>query len=536
MPLKALKIQNIILVDHAEIEFESGFTVISGETGSGKSAVLEALQLVLGSRGDTSLIRQGCEKAIAEAVIELTQNHPAIALLESKGIECEDSAVLILKRELGINGKSRGFINHQPAQISLLKELGDLLFEIVTQNASQKLLSPDHHRTLLDLYGGLRDQAADFERKWQEQQALSFVLDELKRKLPQKLRECETCSREIEEIEEARLKEEEEESLFAEYSLLTSSEERSSLSDQVERTLGSERGILVQLKSLKAPLQKLLQLEPAFSSEWEQYQSLTLEAEELLHTIRQYKLKAEADPERLQHLNERLTLISKMKKKYGASLEEIQNYLRDRKTALIQWEALDEEIALKEEALSNSLKLTLEAAEALQKSREKAAASFQIQVTKELRALNMKHAELKVEFTPQPLHRHGAYKIEFHLSANKGEPFLPLKEAASGGEMARVLLAIQLILAGKEPLETLIFDEIDSSIGGTTAALIGEKFQQLGRSLQVFAITHFPQVAKYGDQHLHISKAESAGRTRSSILPLTDKNREKELARMAGQV
>ncbi len=535
MTLKELHLKNIILVEKAHLLLDEGFTVISGETGSGKSAILEALGLVLGGRFDSNLIRQGESSASVEAVFYLRNDHPALMLLEDRGISMEDPCSLIVKRELSSQGKSRAFINHQPAQISLLKELGDLLIEIVAQHSTFKLLSSDHHRTLIDIYGNLETEAANFREKYELSQSMHRDLEKKKSTLPSRMREMESCERELNEIKEAALKEGEEEELFEEFSRLSNAEERSELATQLENALGSDRGILTQLKGAKHPLQKLQEHEPAMKSEWELFHTIVLEVEELLHTLRKYQSKVEPNPERLEKLNDRLTLINKLKMKYGSSLSDIERYRDQCEERLKELRRLDLDIAELESAYIDHQKSLSESALKLFEKRQKAATKLEKAVSEKLIDLNMPCAKLKTEFTPQSITSVGSHRIEFFLSANKGAPFLPLKEAASGGELARILLSIHLLLADNAPIETLIFDEIDANIGGTTASKIGEKLKELGKQIQVICITHFPQVAACGDHHFYISKSEKAQKTITAIEALDSREREEELCRMAGK-
>ncbi|MFV0339063.1 MAG: DNA repair protein RecN [Parachlamydiaceae bacterium] len=534
MTLKELHISNLILVDHAALPFEKGFSVISGETGSGKSAILEALQLALGARTDSSLIRMGIEKAFVEAIFDLHFNHPVRALLKEKGIIYEEHEPLIVKRELSSNGKSRAFLNHQSVQLTLLKEIGEQLAEVITQHASHKLLKPEEHRILLDQYAELDKELGSFKELWKNLQELKKEIEQLHEQLPLRLRELETCRREIEEIEEAAFKEGEEEELFQSYSRLASSDELWQSASGIDRVLNADRGVLSLLRSIKPAAQKLLEKDPQTANDLELLKSLLAEAEELSHFIHNYQTEVEPNPELLESTNDRLTLLSKLKKKYGATLDEIRAHAdRQRERAQVL-EKLEETVETKTAEHASALQKAERLAQTLHKKREKAARELENAIEKELHELNMNKARFTIEVKEEEMRSTGSSSVEFLLAANPGEPFLPLKEAASGGELARVLLAIHLIFARDEGLSTLVFDEIDANIGGTTAAKIGTKLKKLGEKQQVFAVTHFPQVAKSGDHHLHISKKEIQGRTLSTIQWLSATEREEELQRMSG--
>lgn len=536
MTLRTLHLRNLILVEKASITFEAGLTVISGETGSGKSAILEAIQLLLGARSDPQLIRQGAENASVEAEIELSANHPVLKTLSDKGFQIDDEPFLILKRELATNGKNRAFINHRPVPVSLLKELGGDLIEIVAQHASQELYVSENHLLLLDLYGDVSSAANAFSEGFESYKKRLDELDSLKAKLPLKERECSICLHEIEEIEGAKLQEGEEEALYAEAHQLSSADDRMQLASTIDQALGGDRSVLSLLKTIKSPLAELVHIDPELAPEKELYETICVEAEELLHTLRSYQNKIDADPHRLDYLNERISLITKLKRKYGNAHAEILDYLQTRKEALQSWDLLEESIAELENSLQTEYQKLHDQAEKLQQKRAKAAEKLEKAIGKEFKELNMPQAKLQVMFTPQTMNKNGSYKTEFLLSANMGEPFLGLKESASGGELSRVLLAIKLLLANKQQLSTLIFDEIDANIGGTTAALIGEKLHALGKSIQVLCITHFPQVAKCADHHLFIAKEQQKGRTFTTIATLSLDERSFELKRMSGDL
>lgn len=531
--LKELIIQNVVLIEHAHIDFEAGFNVLSGETGSGKSAVMQALQLALGGRSDVGLIRHQAERASVEAIFD-AHSIPALkAFLEEKGIEVEDPSLLILKRELTTAGKSRGFINHQPVQLGVLRQAGDYLVELVSQHANHKLFSIDYHRSLLDAFGNYSPTLESYKSAWKKYQESAKKLEELQAALPSSIREIEICQREIEEIEEARLKEEEEEVLFQEYSFFSSAEERLRDVRELERILAGERGVLTLLMRGKPFSHSLCQKDVNLAPLLSPFPGLILEVEELIHTLRAYEGKLEADPKRLEQLNERLTLISRLKRKYGATIAEIEAHRKAQKIRLeklLNLEDLVEELTKECERLRSSLE---EQALILTSLRKKNGEKFALLMTDELHSLNMQEALFHIQIDLEELGKDGRDRVEFFLQSNVGERLIALREGASGGEMARVLLAQHVLLA--EGIGTLIFDEIDANIGGTTAGLIGAKLQKLGKTIQIFSITHFPQMARFADHHIQISKQSENGRMATRIDVLSkEEAREVELARMVG--
>lgn len=530
--IKFLKIQSLILIESMEISFADGFNVLSGETGSGKSAITEGLKTLFGYKGDTSIIRHGCEKAVVEAVIDISPRKDVWQLLQDSGIDPDED--LLIKREICAHGKNRAFINHQPVQISLLKKLGVLLFNLVGQHANQQLFSIDEHRKLIDDFGAHAADVSHFSAKWKEEQELTATLRDWEINEAKRLRELEICKMEINEFHEANIKEGEDEELFEEYALLSSTEERLQAASEVAQLLGSEKVGIPLLKKQKYNLEKLAKQDPTTADLLQGYCQGLCELEEVHHQLRAYLNKQDADPSRLQKVGERLTLISKMQKKYGPGFAEMQSYFKDRQKQLDHLENGDTHIEeLKEKALAlRSSNLAL--LEQISEKRRKAALHLQEKLTKEIQQLNMAKAECFISIEKQPPHSLGQDRIEFFIKPNAGEKAIPIRDGASGGELARILLALKTVMAGKEDRSILIFDEVDANIGGATAAIIGEKLKELGKVHQVICITHFPQVARFADHHLRIYKKEKEARTLTFVELLNATSQQRELARMQG--
>ncbi|MBA3238651.1 MAG: DNA repair protein RecN [Parachlamydiaceae bacterium] len=533
--LKELRIFNIILIEAAEIFFEKGLNVITGETGSGKSAIIHALGLIMGARADTNLIRKGKEKGAVEALFEGVAQSDLKAILEDAGINCDADADLIIRREISSNGKSRAFINNQFVQISILKAVGDLLIESVSQHATRHLLSLEAHRNIIDLYGELEDEVFQFKDSWEKEILLQSALSSLVSGEGQRLREIETCLNELEELQEAALKEGEDEELFAEYSLLMSGEELSNKSASILDILNGEKHSVIQLLNRQKGLfNELIALDPALSSTFESFATASIELQEVAYTLTAYHSRIDCNPMRCERLNDRLTLISQLKRKYGTTLTEIQEYQEQLSKRLLELENSDVAIEKIKEELSEVAIINQKLAEKLTIKRKKAAKEFGVEIVKQLSGLNMEKVEFQVDLAPQKRSRSGDDHVEFFLLPNVGEHRIPIRECASGGELSRVLLALHVVLAGKQKTPTLVFDEIDEGVGGKTATLIGEKLREIGVNHQVLCITHFPQVAKQAAVHLQISKAEKKGRTATEIQTLAEGSREQEISRMLG--
>lgn len=532
--LKQLRIHNIILVEKAEIGFEHGLNTLTGESGSGKSAILYGLNLVIGERTDTAIIRKGCEKGYVEALFEC--NNPSlIHFLKEGGIEHEHDQELIIRREIFSSGKGRVFINNQPAQLSFLRKLGLQLVQVIGQRAAQRLFSLDYHRTLLDLFGNLSSLISNYQECFENENELQKTLSQFTHQESQRLREIAVCQRELEELDEAQLKEGEDEELFAEYTLLVNAEEVSSKINEIIQSLSGDRQpILVQLNRQKQHLESLLTFDPTLQETYQAFHNALLELQETSHTFRLYRNKLQANPERLRIVNERLTLLNRLKKKFGPTVEEILKYYQLTKAKLFQLEHVDLEIEHLQQRLQEAKEKTDLLVKQLTLERKKLALTLEKALTEELRSLNMPKAVFRISISSHKRTKEGEDLVEFFLSPNVGEHQISLKEHASGGEISRVLLALQTLLAGKEKISTLIFDEVDGNIGGETATIVGDKLRQIATLHQVICITHFPQVAGQANFHLQISKEEKEGRTHTLVRQLDPLSRQRELARMAG--
>lgn len=533
--LKQLHIQNIILVESATLSFNSGLNILTGETGSGKSAIMHGLNLVMGERADTGLIRKDCEKGIVEAVFET--DHPLLLqLLQEGGIEHESGQELIIKRELASGGKGRAFINNQLVHLSLLRKIGLQLVQIVGQHANQSLLSLEYHRDVIDLYGNLQSHLLHFQQSYQCEKKLREELEQLLIQESQRARAIDICQSELDELEEAQMKEGEDEELFAEYTLLSHGEELSSKINEINQTLSGEKhATLASLNRQKQTLDSLMSLDPSLKETAETFHNAYLELQEISYTLINYQNRLHFDPHRLATIDARLALLTRLKRKYGGTMKEVLEYQKATKEKLKHLDNLEHEIEEIKKQLQAAVTKTEASARALTHQREQYSLQFAKGLTQHLQALNMPKAEFYIEVTPQKRTSAGDDKIEFFLRPNIGEHQIPLKDGASGGEISRVLLGIQALLAGKEKTATLIFDEVDANIGGETASIVADKLCKIAQSHQVICITHFPQVATRADHHLQISKQERGGRTLTVVQELNSATRISELARMAGK-
>ena len=533
--LKILHIQNLVLIEDAKIFFKEGFNVLSGETGAGKSAIIEALSLVLGAKTDVNLIRRGMEKGAVEAVFDVDSIPVIKEILQRAGIEHEQGEELIIRREISSQGKSRAFLNNQMAQISLLKTLSEHLIEMVGQHANQKLLEIEHHRSILDLFGNMEKKVSYFTKSWSEEISLKDKLEQLLSEENERKRQAALFRSELEELEAAQLREGEDEELFSEYTLLSNAEELIQKARGISETLQNERqGALILLKRQRASFEQISSLDKTLQEASQSYEGALLELQEVAYTLEQYANRMEYNPERIKFLDERLLLLNKLKKKYGPTLLEVLRYHEKLSSKLSDLENTEGLIESLQEKIQQLEKKNRELSDELTLLRKAAGSSLEKAVKKELKDLNMAKADFLVEISPQKTQSKGSDRIEFFLAPNVGERPVSVRESASGGELSRLLLALQTLLSGRAHIPTIVFDEIDANIGGETATVIGKKLQEIGKRHQVLCITHFPQVAKQAEHHLQISKHEREGRTFSEVTPLDEKTREKELLRMLG--
>lgn len=533
--LKELRIQNLILVETADILFDPGLNVLSGETGAGKSAIVEALSLVLGERADASVVRSGAEKGVVEAFFDVSAPSFLSSFLEEAGIDSTDENTLVVRREIFANGKSRAFLNNQMAQVNFLRKLGNRLAKFVSQHGNQSLFIKDHHRCLLDQFGDLVTLSLEYGNAYAAESKMRAELGKRVEEASQRFREIEVCQLEIEEIQEAALKPHEEEELFVEYTRLSNADAISHEIEGIFGTLSGEKmSVLSLLARQKMGFERLLSLDARFQEVASSFHSAFLDLQEVSFALQTALTRLEKEPDRLAKVNDRLTLINRLKKKYGATVESIHAYFDLTKKRLAELASMEDRIEEWREQLPLLEQQTERLAAELSQKRKEAAFHMQEAMTQELRSLNMPKAEFLVKMETQRRSSTGVDDVEFYLAPNVGEPAVSLCECASGGEVSRVLLALHVVMGAKEKIPILVFDEVDANIGGKTAAIVGEKLQLLGQSHQVLCITHFPQVARYASRHLQITKQEIGGRTVTAILTLSDQERTAELQRMMG--
>lgn len=528
--LKRLLIKNLILIDACEIFFSEGFNVITGETGAGKTAFIQALSLLLGEKADPQAIRKGESQAVIEAQFSILNNSAFFHLLEDLEIDLESKDEICIRKEIKEDGRSRNFINDQMVPNKVLKELGGHLIEIVGQNSQQVLRSRDAQRELLDLFGD--HDLGSFQSAYRDLNHFKTSLELLENEKHRAQKEIELCQFQLEEIQSLSLKPDEEDSLNAEYSRL---ENASYLTEQVGSAFERlEGGLLSELSTLEKQISSLIKIDAKFEPVSGQIKSVKEELKELAFFLRNYLDHIEVDESRLKEISSKIDQIERLKKKYGKSLGEISAYGHSLQSKIDDFENLDAKILETKSKISSTSALCNQKADQLTLARKMAASKLAEELQKNLSRLNLNEAKIFIEVQNGPRSINGDDAIEFYLEPNPGEKAATLREQISGGELSRIYLAVKWLLADKQKTSILVFDEIDANIGGKTASLIGEALGELGKKKQLFCITHFPQVAMQAHRHICMRKSTLHGRTFTTAKPLEKSEKEEELLRMMG--
>lgn len=536
--LKHLHIRNFALVETLELDFEAGMTVLSGETGAGKSILLGALGLTLGDRADSGVVRHGGDRAEISATFD-TAGLPAIqAWLAERELDMGDEC--ILRRTVSSDGRSRAFINGQPSPAQSLRELGEQLVDIHGQHAHQSLLKRDIQRRLLDSFAGQNELVRETTAAYRQWQRLNEEYLTLKHASSERDSRLELLRYQVGELDALKLEPDELGALDEEHDRLANAN-RLLESAQRAVTLLYDNDDQSITSLLERTLNELLELkdhDPALSSSCELLEGAVIQAKEATTELRHYADNMELDPERLNAVEQRLAAIHDVARKHRIDPQQLPSLLQQLQQELDDLEQAGSRLDGMEEAIESALTQYRTLAEKLSKERHKAATALARQVSSNMRELGMGDGRFDIsltplETTPAP---NGLESVEFQVSANSGQPLRPLSKVASGGELSRISLAIQVITAGQEGIPTLIFDEVDVGVGGGVAEMVGRQLRDLGESRQVLCVTHQPQVASQGHHHYLISKRSTGDETHTGVTRLDGETRVAEIARMSGGV
>jgi len=533
--LNLLRIKNLALVEELDWQIAPGFTVITGETGAGKSIIIGALQLLLGERAEKSLIRTGAETCTAEAVFtgkELQKLNPQ--LIEA-GIEpCAED--LIIKRTLSTTGANRQFINGSPTTLSILKAVGDALVDLHGPHDHQSLLSSDKQLDLLDSFARAQEQLDEYKKHFRELQTLTAEHAALNTAETAREQELDLLRRQITEINSANLVADEEEEIENRYKLSSSSKRLIELASAAANKLSeADDSILSQLAETQRLLRELEKIDTSASQLASEHAAAVVQLSEIARSLSDYAEKFDLDPEQLAALEQRVSLFETLKRKYGGSIVEVIGFGERASERMRKIEGRDEELERLSKEIEKVRGQMDRAGGALRKLRAKAAPKLSETVRKNLRDLGFRQSEFEARLTPvEEPNASGFDSVELLFSANPGEPLKPLRLIASSGEISRLMLAIKSALAAHDSIPLLIFDEIDTNVGGEVAHAVGGKMQTLAEDHQLICISHLAPVAARASSHFVVTKEVSRGRTFSNLREVTGKARQAEIARMLG--
>lgn len=534
--LSQLYIENIAVIEKAQIDFGTGFNVLTGETGAGKSIIIDSINAVLGERTSRELIRTGANRALVSAVFQL-ENGRAADKIRELGYSMEDDGTVIVQREISLDGKTSCRINSRPATVSVLKEIGSLLINIHGQHESYGLLSPELHIGYLDSMGLPGSLLSRYKEAYHSMLKAKAGLDSCQIDQAQKARQIDLLTYQINELESADLHPGEQEELDRRKNLYRNSERVSQAISQAKTVLSGDEETIGAVSAVSEAADALNDAErflPELHGLAERLQSISYDLEDCGEEMRNFSSQLEYDPSELDEIEARLDTIYRLGLKYGGSVGKMLEFLEQCRTEL-ETIRLSDENAVKFRANYQKFHSQAESLAAeISSWRGEAAKDFSEKVKAELRFLNMPNVTFEIRRERVPMNETGCDRMEFYISTNAGEPAKPIAKVASGGELSRIMLAIKTVLAGRDDIETLIFDEVDTGVSGSAAQKVGLKLKQVSRNRQVICVTHLAQIAALADTHFLIRKQVRENRTFTKVDQLVREGRQRELARIMG--
>ena len=531
--LQLLHIENIAVIEEADITFDEGFNALTGETGAGKSIVIDAMGAVLGQRTSRDLIRTGAAKSFVSAVFT---GVPSLPALEECGIQTEDGE-LLLQREIYADGKNACRVGGRPVTVAQLRKIGGALLNIHGQHDGQQLLDEEQHGAYLDSFGQVDRELGDYAACYEAMEGTRKRLKSLQMDEAEKERRMDSLKFQIDELERAQLKVGEEEALLQRRNLLRNSEKfMSAIQGAVWSLTGGDEGggAVSELREAAGAMAGAKGLDEQFAKLHERLESLHSEAYDVAETLRDLEDAFDFSPQELDDLEGRADQLYRLKKKYGPTVEDMLEYLEQRKEELDQIAFASDTAARLEKQLEKERKQVMKAAGILSQARKEAAKRLEERIQEELRQLDMPKVRFAICFEEKEPDASGIDLVRFLMSANVGEELRPINKVASGGELARIMLALKNVLAENELIGTLVFDEVDTGVSGRAAQKVAAKLAQVSRRKQVLCVTHLPQLAAMAETHFSVEKGESGGRTYTRVLRLDRERRKQELARLTG--
>ena len=531
--LELLHIENIAIIEAADIEFAPGFNALTGETGAGKSIVIDSLSAVLGQRTSRELIRTGAEKAFVSAAF----SGMAPELTEELGIQPEADGTLLLQREIQTDGKNVCRVNGRPVTVGQLRALGARLLNIHGQHDGQQLLDEEQHIVYLDSFGRVENLAITYAEKYKNFTDIRRQIGALQMDEAEKARRVDTLQYQIEELRRAKLKSGEEAELTARRGMLRNAEKFLGAMAGADYALNGDDsggGALSALRQAQDALSGVRHLDDAFGQLYERLGEAYSEVYDIAATVEDKRGELDVSPGELDRVESRMDLLYRLKKKYGATVEDMLDYQARCEAELAQIEDAGDTLVRLEQALSKAEKEARQAAQALSDARKAAADRLTAQILTELQQLDMGKIRFAVDFAEKPLDSDGMDTVRFLMSANVGEALRPIHKIASGGELARIMLAMKNVLSEQDHVGTMVFDEVDTGVSGRAAQKVAEKMARISRRKQVLCVTHLPQLAAMADTHFSVEKGERGGRTYTEVRRLDREQRRRELARLTG--
>ncbi|WP_069130611.1 DNA repair protein RecN [Rhodohalobacter halophilus] len=540
--IKSLYIKDFALIDELDVQFEKGLNIMTGQTGAGKSIIIGALNMILGERADTEVIRQGAQKAIAEATIFVGENEQLFELLEESAVEV--SKELILRREIRQTG-SRAFINDTPVNISVLKEVGDQLVDLHGQHDHQMLLKEENHQGVIDQFDSVQPVLKAYRTEYKKMSDLQKELRDLKRREQDLNEKMELYQFQVKELEAAELDAHEEEELEAEMNLLDNAEDLDQKAAAIaEIGSGDDISLMELLNTIKMHLEDMSRIEPEFQTYLEEVTTARISIQEAVQFAERYREGIEFNPKRLETLRQRQSELNRLQKKYQRDIPELIKYYNEIKAELNVAENFDLEIERIEKKIADHAEVLKEKAMDLHKIRVQVGSQLSADIADALKNLGIEHGRfqvsvewmtsasgwLKVDGTAVECTPDGCDEVTFYISTNKGESPKPLAKIASGGEISRVMLSLKSILAKEHHLPVMIFDEIDTGISGHISEKVGREMRKLSEYCQIVAITHQPQIASQAHKHYKVEKVEERERTITKIVSLSEEEHIREVA------
>ena len=530
--LSLLHIENIAVIERSEISFEPGFNVLTGETGAGKSIVIDAISAILGERAYRDMIRTGTEKASVRAVFA---DVPELDWFAENGVDYD--AETVIQREIFLDGRNVCRVNGSLVNVTSLRKLGIQLINIHGQHDSASLFDEENHLTFLDAFGDHRELIDTYKEKYSTVLTVRREIDNLTMDESEKLRRMETLRYQIAEIEKAELVAGEDDELEERRKLLQSAEKiADGMNDAAENLYGGEDsdGAASMLAMAERALARISKYSESIAEIHEKVADLMYQVEDAARLVLDARDELSYSDEELDRIESRLDVIHKLRRKYGATCADILEYLEKAKQELDEIEFADDHLERLKGKLQKAEQEAWDAANRLRDERKATAETMSARILSELTQLDMPRVQFECRFTETELASNGADTVAFYMSANAGEELKPLSKVASGGELARIMLAMKNVLAEKDQVNTLIFDEVDTGVSGRAAQKVAEKLRSVASYKQVLCVTHLPQLAALAQNHLLIAKEERGGRTYTTVTPLDIEGRKRELARIIG--